>query len=280
MLCLRRPRLLLAFQDILKFFNKDRPDSQSQADLHRRTNRGRTPRLPNNHHSIVLPPDVLRKLRGPSYVGRYSLALWFQVDQDGGFADSAAHAWSSRREPHPVIDMVSSQAGGVLVAQSTVELWQQLNNSRGGGRGPAKASIVAALESLAGGKMPRAQNTKLLNWRTSQSVAPSGSGIVTAEGGRLIFTGDWCFESSFEGCNLAAEAAAAAAVDTLCDATDADGQELESPTNGTVNSIPFFFFIHSFISNLPRVVLDFTRLRATPRPPRCMLLRLVHCLGC
>ena len=64
-------------------------------------------------------------------------------------------------------------------------------------------------------KMPRPVNTKLLNWRTSQVLPPAGGGIVTAEAGRLVFTGDWCFESSFEGCNLAAEAAAKAAVDAI-----------------------------------------------------------------
>ena len=96
------------------------------------------------------------------------------------------------------------------------------------------------LKALAGAKLPRAQNTKLLNWRTSQALPPAAAGsaggargaaaggaedgardppdppgVVTAEGGRLIFTGDWCYESSFEGCNMAAEAAASAAVDTI-----------------------------------------------------------------
>ena len=157
---------------------------------------------------------MLEQLRAPSYVGRYSLALWFD---DAEFASAAARAWSDRddSEPHPILDMVSAQPGGVLVAQSTVALWRRLNNARGGGRGPAKASIVEALEALAGGAMPRSQNTKLLNWRTSQVVSPASGGVVAAEGGRLVFTGDWCFESSFEGCNLAARAAAAAAIDAV-----------------------------------------------------------------
>jgi len=215
--------LALPPKDIIKFFNDDRPDAQSQADLHRRTNRGRSKApLPAGHASVNLPSDVLAKLRGPSYVGRYSLALWFE---DPAFADRAARAWATRPSmSHPVLDMVSAQPGGVLVAQSTVALWRRLNNSRGGGRQTAKASIVDALEALAGGnEMPRPQHAKLLNWRTSQTngaLPPSagGGGVVTAEGGRLVFTGDWCFESSFEGCNLAAQAAAAAAIDALLSA--------------------------------------------------------------
>ena len=202
-------------KDIVKFFAAiDEENAQSQADLHRRTNRGRSAPLPSGHRRIALPPNVLEQLRAPSYVGRYSLALWFD---DAEFASAAARAWSDRddSEPHPILDMVSAQPGGVLVAQSTVALWRRLNNARGGGRGPAKASIVEALEALAGGAMPRSQNTKLLNWRTSQVVSPASGGVVAAEGGRLVFTGDWCFESSFEGCNLAARAAAAAAIDAV-----------------------------------------------------------------
>ena len=89
----------------------------------------------------------------------------------------------------------------------------------GGGRNAARSYIVAALEDLAGCSMPRAQHTKLLNWRTSQASPPlllEDEPTVTAEGGRLIFTGDWCVESSFEGCNQAAEAAATAVADAIC----------------------------------------------------------------
>ena len=59
------------------------------------------------------------------------------------------------------------------------------------------------------------------------SPETTGEGIVTAEGGRLIFTGDWCYESSFEGCNLAAEAAAIAAVDTIRSMAE-DGSRLKA----------------------------------------------------
>jgi len=213
--------LALPPKDIIKFFNNDKRDPQSQADLHRRTNRGkkRVPLSPN-HRNIILPNDVLRRLRAPSYVGRYSLALWFH---DAEFAAKAHEAWNTRNEPHPVLDMVSAQEGGVLVAQSTVKLWRQLTNSRGG-RNSAKSAIMDAVERLAGGKIPPVKHTKLLNWRTSQVNPPVGEGIVTTEGGRLIFTGDWCYESSFEGCNLAAEEAASAAVDIIMSLTDGVGK--------------------------------------------------------
>jgi len=215
-------------KDIIKFFNDDKKDPQSQADLHRRTNnRGKKRRaattLSPNQRAIVLPNDVLRRLRTPSYVGRYSLALWLH-DDDTAFANKAQHAFNTQQcndppPPHPVLDMVSSQEGGrVLVAQSTVKLWRRLTNTRGGGRNAAKSSLLEALERLTGDTLPRVKHTKQLNWRTSQVVnspVTGEGGIVTAEGGRLIFTGDWCYESSFEGCNLAAEAAASAAVDTI-----------------------------------------------------------------
>ena len=58
----------------------------------------------------------------------------------------------------------------------------------------AQARLISALEDLAGRRMPRPKHTKLLNWRTSQ-VSPPLSGnesVVTAAGGRLVFTGDWC----------------------------------------------------------------------------------------
>lgn len=244
-------------KDILRFFNNDntRHDPQSQADLHRRTNRGRSNTLPEYHRHITLPPEVLRHLRAPQYNGRYSLNIWMQDDQ---FTSSLSAAWRARQEPHPIIDMISPQQG-VLVVQSTVELWKcveagggkrggkgkggkgkggkgkgtggkgkgtggkraaadSLAGIRGGGRDAARSHMVAALEDLAGCKMPRAQNAKLLNWRTSQASPPlpaESESVVTAGGGRLIFTGDWCVESSFEGCNLAAQAAATAAANTI-----------------------------------------------------------------
>ena len=229
-------------KDIIKFFNDDKKDPQSQADLHRRTNnRGKKRRAATtpNQRAIVLPNDVLRRLRTPSYVGRYSLALWLH-DDDTAFANKAQHAFNTQRcnnndDPpspsHPVLDMVSSQEGGrVLVAQSTVKLWRRLTNTRGGGRHVAKSSLLEALERLTGDTLPRVKHTKLLNWRTSQVVnspETTGEGIVTAEGGRLIFTGDWCYESSFEGCNLAAEAAAIAAVDTIRSMAE-DGSRLKA----------------------------------------------------
>jgi len=253
-------------KDILKFFaheNSGRHEPQSQADLHRRTNRGRSaqPLDLTGHRHVALPADVQRRLGAPSYVGRYSLALWFDETESetASFLSRLAEAWRERRGPNPTIDLVSHQPGGVVVVQSTVQFWRRPEAGRpgsphgasrdagrgrgrgegrggrgggrgqgkgqggGGGRDAAKAGLVAALEDLAGGPMPRARNAKLLNWRTSQvdrALAHGGEDgatvdVVTAEGGRLIFTGDWCTESSFEGCNRAALAAAAAAKDVL-----------------------------------------------------------------
>ena len=66
--------------------------------------------------------------------------------------------------------------------------------------------------------MPRPRHRKLLNWRTSQATTPlvypgaEEPPVVSAAGGRLVFTGDWAVESSFEGCNIAAMAATEAAL--------------------------------------------------------------------
>ena len=220
-------------KDILRFFNiHGGPDPQSQADLHRRTNKGNRNKLhvlPDKYRKIVLEKSVLSKLRVPSYNGRYSLAQWF--DDGGAFGNAVCAGWNALKDPHGIVDMISSQPGGVLVAQSTVELWHQVEGdgrrrgggkskrgrAGGGGRKAAQAKLVAALESLAGRRMPRPKHTKLLNWRTSQ-VSPPLSGnesVVTAADGRLIFTGDWCVESSFEGCNQAAIASAEAVMKRL-----------------------------------------------------------------
>ena len=92
------------------------------------------------------------------------------------------------------------------------------NQNGGGGRQAANELLVSALENLAGRKMPRPRHKKLLNWRTSQATTPLVSlgadepPVVSAAGGRLVFTGDWAVESSFEGCNIAAMAAAEAAL--------------------------------------------------------------------
>lgn len=200
-------------KDILKFFSEKSGghDPQSQADLHRRTNQGRSTVIPPGHRPVVLPPDVVRMLRRPSYIGRYSLGLWFD---NSDFIDKVWTTWNDREKPHAIIDAISPQQN-VIITQSTVEFWQRVVKS--GGRNKARAALDAALEDLAGVKMPPVQHAKLLNWRTSQVVHPlpsedsTGAGVVTAEDGRLIFTGDWCVESSFEGCNLAAIKAATVA---------------------------------------------------------------------
>lgn len=210
-------------KDILKFFS-DRPqdhDGQSQADLHRRTNEGKkSVPVPRGHRSVVLPAEVTSRLRKPSYIGRYSLALWFK---DKKFIRKVWDGWTALQKPHEVIDAISPQDNAIVV-QSTVKLWK-----RARGRGYARSALDAALEALAGEKMPRAQFAKLLNWRTSQveralprdigsnAVQDGDVGVVTAENGRLIFTGDWCAESSFEGCNLAAMKAATTAKDAIAE---------------------------------------------------------------
>ena len=65
--------------------------------------------------------------------------------------------------------------------------------------------------------MPRAKHMKLLNWRTSQvdSGGLADPPVVTAADGSLVFTGDWCVESSYEGCHRAALAAAGAVAAAL-----------------------------------------------------------------
>ena len=173
--------------------------------------------IPPGHRPIVLPSDVLQRMRKPSYIGRYSLALWFH---DVEFIGKLWTTWQKQKEPHAIIDAISPQQN-VVVVQSTVPFWQR--TLRGGGREKARSALVSALEDLAGEKMPRVQHATLLNWRTSQVARPLPhaddggieTGVVTAEGGHLIFTGDWCVESSFEGCNLAAIKAATAARDAI-----------------------------------------------------------------
>mmetsp|Transcript_29054 Transcript_29054/g.46848 ORF Transcript_29054/g.46848 Transcript_29054/m.46848 type:complete len:281 (+) Transcript_29054:1-843(+) len=204
-------------KDILKFFSNTPKghDIQSQADLHARTNRGRGTIIPAGYRQIALESDVVRRLRTPAYIGRYSLALWFHSKD---FIDRLWAKWQNHEEPHAIIDAISPQRN-VLVTQSTIDFWRSVTKSGRGSREKAKSALIAALENLAGSSMPRAKYMKLLNWRTSQ-VSRSLDGrtdvdIVTAEGGRLIFTGDWCVESSFEGCNLAAMKAAKAAKDVV-----------------------------------------------------------------
>ena len=51
--------------------------------------------------------------------------------------------------------------------------------------------------------MPMPSNVKMLNWRTSQVVSGKNC-VVSGEDSTLVLTGDWCYESSFEGCVKAA----------------------------------------------------------------------------
>ena len=150
-------------KDILRFFHVDSgPDNQSQADLHRRTNKGHHKRrrvLSDSHRKIKLEKSVLEQLRTPSFNGRYSLAQWF--DRGNDFVAAVCAGWD-RCEGSRDIDMISSQPGGVLIVQSTVELWRRVegggrqrgrgkrkgrHGGRGGGRKAALAQLVSALEN-------------------------------------------------------------------------------------------------------------------------------------
>ena len=139
----------------------------------------------------------------------------------------------------------------ILVAQSTVALWRKYSGvSAGGGRGGGKQKrgqsagsslhditgrgrkavrdiLTRALEDLASiesttrRRIPKVEHAKLLNWRTSQVAVPlhvngkDDSNVLSTENGQVILTGDWCTESSFEGCYQAAVAASNQAVQCL-----------------------------------------------------------------
>ena len=116
-------------KDILKFFDADigaAGELQSQATLHRRTNKGRAAALPPGFGPIALPRDVVRTLSSVDYVGRYSLAMWFG---DARFVEALDEAWRARAggDAHDVLDAVVVQPGGVVVAQSTVAFWRRVS---------------------------------------------------------------------------------------------------------------------------------------------------------
>ena len=239
--------LALPPKDIIKFFqnqngnHRPRHDPQSQADLHRHFNQSNlnTAPLPDCL-PLVFDEKLNTQLRKVQYIGQYSLALWFDNQQGLEFVQRTFEAFNTERNAHPVLDAVfMQQQGHVLVAQSTETLWKQyglwvsagggrgggrqkrgrsagntLNQIKGGGREEVRAILTKALEELAGGTpIPQVSHAKLLNWRTCQVnvplVVPQGDSVATTtENGRVILTGDWCIESSFEGCYRAGEAAA------------------------------------------------------------------------
>ena len=72
--------------------------------------------------------------------------------------------------------------------------------------------MLEALQALCPkADMPPPTHTKMLNWRTSQVVAdtvPDTAGcVVVAKEPPLVLAGDWCVESSFQGCATSAVAA-------------------------------------------------------------------------
>ena len=121
---------------------------------------------------------------------------------------------------------------------TTVNLWKKhsgvggrkqnsLNVARGG-RHAVRKTLGNALEDVYDynnnsnnqrkSSIPNFSHAKLLNWRTSQVNVPpqenkegiqnnDNNAIVTTEEGKIIMTGDWCAESSYEGCYRAATAA-------------------------------------------------------------------------
>ena len=126
-----------------------------------------------------------------------------------------------------------------VVIQSTADFWARHANvhaggGRGGGkqagggasagrpeqvtgkgRGAVQAAMLAALQALSPRLvMPKPAHVKMLNWRTSQVKVPArlaagdGACVVASREPILVLAGDWCTESSFEGCANSAQAAA------------------------------------------------------------------------
>ena len=126
-----------------------------------------------------------------------------------------------------------------VVIQSTADFWARHANvhaggGRGGGkqsgggasagrpeqvtgkgRGAVQAAMLAALQALSPRLvMPKPAHVKMLNWRTSQVKVPArlaagdGACVVASREPSLVLAGDWCTESSFEGCASSAQAAA------------------------------------------------------------------------
>lgn len=113
---------------------------------------------------------------------------------------------------------------------------------RGGGRSAVQASLLASLQGLCPAtRMPTPAHVKMLNWRTSQvrtSFDTGGVGCVVVSGGAahpqepaLVLAGDFCTESSFDGCTQSAVAAARAVLTSL-----EVGSDLPNTTQTTIKS--------------------------------------------
>jgi len=221
--------LALPPKDILRLFPKNSGSTGdhdrhqlSQADLHSRTNKRNTTNRHTGGLEFALDTATTRKLQTISYVGRFSLILWFEASQSAAsYVKSAVESFQTCSQPDCIVDAVVSQANGrVLVVQSTVEYWKNSNRNR------AKKDLLHALDIViatqrdgARLQVPRTVNVKLVNWRTAQVrqslLGAKESTVVASTEPPLVFTGDWCVESSFEGCSLAAQAAAKAVVRAL-----------------------------------------------------------------
>jgi hypothetical protein len=85
--------------------------------------------------------------------------------------------------------------------------------------------MLQALQALSPKtSMPRPENVKLLNWQTGQAAQTVAADALVFDGcvlagdatsAPLILCGDWCTESSFEGCAKSAEAASKAVLVAL-----------------------------------------------------------------
>jgi len=273
-------------KDIMKFFgsNSRKEDHQSQADLHRKFNKGKGHKenasfLAAGMKAAALPTDVQKQLRAVSFVGRYSICLWFDTDAGFKYVSDVASVWQKVRGSSAdtgIIDAVFPQSDNrVLVVQSTVDFWYKYSNVHsgggkgggkqrgkgnsasgsldgvtGGGRDAVRMQLIQSMEKLVNGrKMPRVAHVKLLNWRTSQAsdTAQMVSNtrndqpcVLTAENGSIIMTGDWCVESSYEGCFQSAQVAAQSAFDSV-------RQRIKGPVKnddekyGTIDSSPTSF---------------------------------------
>ena len=187
------------------------------------------------------------------WLARFSIALWFEPrDVLAAEAFVSAAFLAHQTAPQGILDAVVVQpmpetTGSVsVVIQSTCHFWARhskvhAGGGRGGGmqagggasagrpehvtgngRGAVQVEMLAALQALSSGLvMPKIAHVKMLNWRTSQVATPAR---LTAEGRAcvvashqpsLVLAGDWCAESSFEGCVISAQAAASAVVAAL-----------------------------------------------------------------
>ena len=191
---------------------------------------------------------VQQQTKHVQWLARFSIALWWEPrDAAAAQAFVSAASLAHQAAPEGILDAVVVQpmpasTGSVsVVIQSTSEFWSRHSNvhaggGRGGGkqagggalagrpeqvtgkgRGAVQAELLAALQALSSRLvMPKPAHVKMLNWRTSQVKTPArladedGACVVVSTEPSLVLAGDWCSESSFQGCAISALAAAVA----------------------------------------------------------------------